>query len=40
MSEPTDLFSPRGSSAEAEQGLALSPKFDADGLVTLSLIHI
>ena len=34
MSEPTDLFSPRGSGAEAEQGLALSPKFDADGLVT------
>jgi phosphoribosyl-AMP cyclohydrolase len=34
MPEPTDFFSSRGSSAEAEQGLALSPKFDADGLVT------
>jgi phosphoribosyl-AMP cyclohydrolase len=27
-------FAPRGSSAEVEEGLRLSPKFDADGLVT------
>lgn len=31
----TDLpFSPRGSTAEIEEGDRLSPKFDADGLVT------
>jgi phosphoribosyl-AMP cyclohydrolase len=27
-------FSPRGSTAEVEEGRLLSPKFDADGLVT------
>jgi phosphoribosyl-AMP cyclohydrolase len=28
------LFAPRGSTAEVEDGEVLSPKFDADGLVT------
>jgi phosphoribosyl-AMP cyclohydrolase len=27
-------FAPRGSAAEIEEGLALAPKFDADGLIT------
>jgi phosphoribosyl-AMP cyclohydrolase len=27
-------FTPRGSTAQVEEGLALSPKFDADGLIT------
>ncbi|WP_072391975.1 phosphoribosyl-AMP cyclohydrolase [Hyphomicrobium sp. CS1GBMeth3] len=29
----SSAFSPRGSAAEIEQGLALQPKFDADGLI-------
>ena len=33
MSAPSQLFAPRGSDAEIEQGLALQPKFDADGLI-------
>ena len=33
MSE-TSSFAPRGSTEEVEEGLALAPKFDADGLVT------
>ena len=34
MSANSDPFAPRGSEAEVEEGRALSPKFDADGLVT------
>lgn len=34
MSEDSGPFAPRGSDAEVEEGRALSPKFDADGLVT------
>ncbi len=34
MSGNSDYFAPRGSSAEVEEGSALSPKFDADGLLT------
>jgi len=30
----TSSFSPRGSTAEVEEGLAFAPKFDADGLIT------
>jgi phosphoribosyl-AMP cyclohydrolase len=33
MSDKT-LFAPPGSAADLEKGLALTPKFDADGLVT------
>jgi phosphoribosyl-AMP cyclohydrolase len=33
MSDKT-LFMPPGSAADLEEGLALTPKFDADGLVT------
>src|SRR3984957_9707750 len=33
MSDKT-LFPPPGTSADLEEGLALTPKFDADGLVT------
>jgi phosphoribosyl-AMP cyclohydrolase len=33
MSDKT-LFKPPGSAADLEEGLALTPKFDADGLVT------
>src|ERR1700731_5121108 len=33
MSDKT-LFAPPGSAADLEEGLALTPKFDADGLVT------
>ncbi|HML07070.1 MAG TPA: phosphoribosyl-AMP cyclohydrolase [Xanthobacteraceae bacterium] len=33
MSEAT-LFAPPGAAADLEEGLALTPKFDADGLVT------
>ena len=29
-----DTFAPRGSTAEVEEGRTLTPKFDADGLVT------
>jgi phosphoribosyl-AMP cyclohydrolase len=29
-----DSFAPRGSTAEVEEGRTLTPKFDADGLVT------
>ena len=34
MSRQPVQFSPRGSAREVEEGLALAPKFDADGLVT------
>jgi phosphoribosyl-AMP cyclohydrolase len=30
----TPLFAPPGSTAEVEEGLSLTPKFDADGLIT------
>src|SRR3984893_14804161 len=33
MSDKT-VFTPPGSDADLEEGLALTPKFDADGLVT------
>ena len=34
MSEDSGRFAARGSEAEVEEGRALAPKFDADGLVT------
>jgi phosphoribosyl-AMP cyclohydrolase len=34
LSENSGPFAPPGSAAEAEEGRALTPKFDADGLVT------
>jgi phosphoribosyl-AMP cyclohydrolase len=34
MSGNSDVFAPRGSSAEVEEASVLAPKFDADGLVT------
>jgi phosphoribosyl-AMP cyclohydrolase len=34
LSEGSGPFAPRGSTAEVEEGPLLSPKFDADGLVT------
>jgi phosphoribosyl-AMP cyclohydrolase len=34
LSENSGPFAPRGSAAEVEEGRALAPKFDADGLVT------
>ena len=34
MTSSTELFSPRGSTAEIEEGDRLSPKFDAAGLIT------
>ena len=34
MSENSGLFAPPGSAAEVEEGHTLSPKFDANGLVT------
>jgi len=34
LSANSASFAPRGSEAEVEEGRALSPKFDADGLVT------
>jgi phosphoribosyl-AMP cyclohydrolase len=34
LSEDSGPFAPRGSTAEVEEGRLLSPKFDADGLVT------
>ena len=34
MSEDSGPFAPPGSAAEAEQGRALTPRFDANGLVT------
>src|ERR1700730_16285501 len=34
MSQELKLFAPRGSAAQVEEGRALSPKFDADGLLT------
>jgi phosphoribosyl-AMP cyclohydrolase len=34
MSDNSGPFAPRGSTAEVEEGRLLSPKFDADGLVT------
>ena len=34
MAEQPSLFAVRGSTAEVEEGLALAPKFDADGLIT------
>lgn len=34
MSDNTTTFMPPGSASELEQGRALTPKFDADGLVT------
>jgi len=34
LSGNSDWFAPYGSSAEAEEGSLLSPKFDADGLLT------
>jgi phosphoribosyl-AMP cyclohydrolase len=34
MSIDTQVFSPRGSKVEVEEGLGLAPRFDADGLIT------
>ena len=34
MSKDAKLFAPRGSTREVEEGRALAPKFDADGLLT------
>jgi phosphoribosyl-AMP cyclohydrolase len=34
LSEPSGSFPPPGSAAEVEEGRILSPKFDANGLVT------
>jgi phosphoribosyl-AMP cyclohydrolase len=34
LSGNSDRFAPRGSSTEVEEGRVLSPKFDADGLLT------
>ena len=34
MPDQPDAFAPRGSVAEVEEGAALAPKFDADGLLT------
>jgi phosphoribosyl-AMP cyclohydrolase len=34
LSEPSGSFPPPGSAAEVEEGRTLSPKFDANGLVT------
>jgi len=34
MPDILSSFTPRGSTQEVEEGLAFSPKFDADGLVT------
>ena len=34
MSDERSPFAPRGSTDEVEEGRALAPKFDADGLVT------
>jgi phosphoribosyl-AMP cyclohydrolase len=34
LSDDSGPFAPRGSEAEVEEGRALAPKFDADGLVT------
>ena len=34
MTDPSSLFSAPGSTAEVEEGRALTPKFDRDGLVT------
>lgn len=34
MSDPSSRFATPGSAQEAEEGRALAPKFDADGLVT------
>ncbi len=34
MSDPSQRFSARGSAEDIEEGLALAPKFDADGLLT------
>ncbi len=34
MSEPTSPFSPRGSTEQVEEGRALQPRFDADGLIS------
>lgn len=34
MTVEPQRFSPRGSTVEVEEGLALAPRFDADGLVT------
>jgi phosphoribosyl-AMP cyclohydrolase len=33
VSENSDVFAPRGSSAEVEEASVLSPKFDPDGLI-------
>lgn len=33
-------FSPRGSTAEVEEGLGFAPKFDADGLITAVVTDI
>jgi phosphoribosyl-AMP cyclohydrolase len=34
LSANSDVFAPRGSSAEVEEASVLSPKFDSDGLIT------
>jgi phosphoribosyl-AMP cyclohydrolase len=34
MAEQPPLFAVRGSTEQVEEGLALAPKFDADGLIT------
>jgi phosphoribosyl-AMP cyclohydrolase len=34
LSDSSSAFPPRGSTAQVEEGRALTPKFDADGLIT------
>jgi phosphoribosyl-AMP cyclohydrolase len=34
LSDSSSSFAPRGSTAEVEEGRALAPKFDAEGLIT------
>ena len=38
MSEHSNLFAPRGSSAEVEEGDRLAPNFDADGLISCIVV--
>ena len=38
MSENSDLFVPRASSAEVEEGDRLAPKFDTDGLISCIVV--
>jgi phosphoribosyl-AMP cyclohydrolase len=34
LADTSDFFAPRGSAQDVEEGLALAPKFDAEGLIT------